>query len=424
MGKLSALRVKAAGPGRHPDGDGLYLIVRDTGSRQWLLRIQANGKRRDLGLGAADTSTRTKEAIEAANKIPVLQRRLLTLVEAREKADAYTKMIRAGIDPVAERNKVEPTVPSFDEAARACHAELKKGWRNKRHIDSWLTSLDTHIFPALGPKLVDSIDNIAVRDAVAPIWLTMPESAQRILQRIGVVLDFAHIKGWRPSEASLRSVRKGLPRQPTLDAHFAAMPYADVPAYFQLLLDAENTVGRDALKLTILTAVRSNETRFATWPEFDLDAGTWTIPAARMKMNAVHVVPLPSAAVEILRRRLKIRFAKDGLVFHTMIKGKPKAISDMTMTKVLRDSDIATITVHGFRSSFTDWAAEETSFAIEVVDKALAHKLPDRVEAAYRRTDFFEKRRALMAAWATYLDGASSQVADIEQARRRKRSVR
>ncbi|HEX7822740.1 MAG TPA: integrase arm-type DNA-binding domain-containing protein [Sphingobium sp.] len=407
MGKLTALKIKAALPGRHPDGDGLHLIVRETGSRQWLLRIQADGKRRDLGLGTADTSSRSKEAQAEAERIPILQRRLLTLVEAREKADAYRRMVRAGIDPVSERNKAAPKIPTFEEAAQACHTDMKAGWKNQRHIDSWLASLDTHIIPHLGNKTVDTIDNIAVRDAIAPIWLTMPETAQRILQRIGVVLDFAHIKGWRPTEASLRSVRKGLPRQPVSDKHFASMPYADLPDYYQALVGEENTVGRDALKFTILNAVRSVETRFAVWSEIDMDQATWTIPAGRMKMNAQHIVPLSPAAMEILRCRWEIRTSDDGLVFYSTVK---KAISDMTMTKVLRKDGIKAFTVHGFRSTFTDWAAEKTEFAKEIVDKALAHKLPDRVEAAYRRTDFFDKRRLLMNLWANHCAGDSNVV--------------
>jgi integrase len=400
MGKLSALRVRSAGPGRHPDGDGLYLIVRDTGSRQWLLRIQADGKRRDLGLGTAETTPRAKDAAAAAEMRPLLDRRSLTLTEARDKADTYRRMIRDGIDPVAKRKEVPAAVPTFEAAARACHEELKAGWRNKKHSESWLACLVTHIFPAMGAIPVDAIDSAAVRDALAPIWLRIPETARRALQRIGAVLDFSHIKGWRPSEVSLRSVPKGLPRQPKTEGHFEAMPYEDAPGFAQGLAAAEHTVGRDALLFTMLNAVRSNETRFATWPEIDFEKATWTIPASRMKMGETHIVPLAPDSVAILRRRWEVRTADEGLVFFSTPR---KPISDMTMTKVLRDGDLPTITVHGFRSTFTDWAAETTEIAKEVVDKALAHKLADRVEAAYRRTNFFDRRRALMTLWADYL---------------------
>jgi integrase len=407
MGKLTALKVKSANEGRHADGDGLYLLVKESGARSWLLRIQADGKRRDLGLGTAETSSRTKDAQASADAIPLLTRRSLTLSEARDKADAYKRLVRAGIDPVAERKKAPTAIPTFEQAARDCHTELKAGWRNKKHSDSWLACLVSYIFPAIGDKPVDTITSIMVRDALAPIWLTIPETARRALQRIGAVLDFAHIKGWRPMETSLRSVRKGLPRQPLADNHFVAMPYEDVPAFMERLADAATTIGRDALCFTILNAVRSNETRYAAWSEIDLEKATWTIPATRMKMNQVHVVPLAPAAVGILRRRWEARTSDDGFVFSSAGK---KPISDMTMTKVLRDDGFDTTTVHGFRSSFTDWAAETTSIPKEVVDKALAHKLPDKVEAAYRRTDFFERRRVLMTMWADYCGGATNVV--------------
>lgn len=407
MGKLTALKVKNAGEGRHADGEGLYLLVKESGARSWLLRIQSGGIRRDLGLGTAETAPRSKETHAAAEKIALLDRRSLTLGEARDKADAYRRMVKAGVDPVAERDKVPIAVPTFEKAARDCHEELKKGWRNKKHTESWLACLVSHVFPSVGDKPVDAITSIMVRDAIAPIWLTIPETARRALQRIGAVLDFAHIKGWRPAETSLKSVRKGLPRQPQIDNHFVAMPYEDVPGYMQQLAEAVITVGRDALRFTILNAVRSNETRFAVWSEIDLDKAAWTIPAIRMKMKQVHVVPLAPAAVEILRRRWEARSSNDGLIFFSKPK---KPISDMTMTKVLRDDDLDTITVHGFRSTFTDWAAETTSIPKEVVDKALAHKLPDKVEAAYRRTDFFERRRVLMTMWADFCAGADKVV--------------
>jgi integrase len=185
------------------------------------------------------------------------------------------------------------------------------------------------------------------------------------------------------------------------------MPFEDVPAYMQKLAGCLPTAGRDALRFTVLNAVRSNETRFAMWPEIDFDKASWTIPASRMKMNQTHVVPLTPPAIEILRRRWDGRSTDDGLVFFSRPQ---KPLSDMTMTKILRDDKILGITVHGFRSSFTDWAAETISMPKEVVDKALAHKLPDKVEAAYRRTDFFEKRRMLMKMWADYLAGTDKVV--------------
>jgi len=385
MPGLTTLQVRTAKPGRHADGRGLYLVVREGGSRSWVARIQADGRRRDFGLGSAHD---------------------VSLAHARSAAPELRRKYQTG-ETIAPKKKTvrEPAaaVPTFEAAARACHEAMKAGWRNKKHIDSWLACLENHAFPAFGQEPVNRIDSIIVRDALAPIWLKVPETARRTLQRIGTVLDYAHVEGWCPTEAALRSVRKGLPRQPRRDNHYEAMPCADVPAFVTALKALPVTAGRDALRFTIYTAVRSNETRFAVWPEFDLEKAVWTIPAERMKMGKTHVVPLPDCAVELLKRRWELRSTDDGLVFSN---DGEKPLSDMTMTKVLRDMGQAKITVHGFRSAFTDWAAEETETPKEIVDKALAHLLPDKVEAAYRRTDFFEKRRKLMDAWDAYLDGA------------------
>lgn len=388
MQGLTALQVKNAKPGRHADGRGLYLLVRPGGSRSWVLRTQVEGRRRDLGLGST-------------NK--------LSLSQARARAaDLRTRLV-TGQEVVSDKVAVEAPVPSFIEAAHTCHEAIKAGWANRRHSDSWLASLENHIVPALGAVPVDRVTSVMVRDAIAPIWLTIPETARRILQRIGTVLDFAHIQGWRVEETTLRSVRKGLPRQPSIENHFAALPYADVPAFAARLNALPETAGRDALLFTILNAVRSGETRLATWPEIDLRNAMWSIPAERMKMKKEHIVPLSPATLSILKRRWQFRTSDDGLVFSTT---GLRPLSDMTMTKVLRDLGLDDITVHGFRSSFTDWAAERTRYQKEVVDKALAHKLVDRVEAAYRRTDFFDRRRKLMNAWTRYVMGAGQQIRD------------
>lgn len=379
---LTAAEVKHAKLGRHADGDGLYLMVRSKGARSWVLRTQVNGKRQDFGLGSAT---------------------LVSLKKARAKAAELRAKLKSGeeVGPRAQATKV--AIPTFSEAARACHKAIKAGWRNEHHRASWLASLENHIFPHIGAIQVDEVTSVMVRDALAPIWLVIPETARRILQRVRTVLEYSHLEGWCPHEASLRSVPKGLPRQPIEENHFVAMPYSEVPDLVWRLSGLPASAGRDALLFTIYNAARSGETRLATWPEFDLDTAIWSIPATRMKMRQPHVVPLSPAAVAILRRRWLLRLSDDGLVFST--HGK-KPISDMTMTKVLRDLGFAKTTVHGFRSSFTDWAAEQTSFPTAVVDKALAHKLVDRVEAAYRRTDFFEKRRLLMVTWTRFLEAS------------------
>lgn len=378
---LTILKVKNAKPGRHVDGRGLCLVVKPSGSRTWVLRMQHNGRRRDYGLGSAlDVS----------------------LADAREAAAALRRRVREGHDPIAERREARKIAPNFEAATRACGDTLREGWKEK-HFEKWMSSFERHIFPRIGSKPVDRIDSACVVEALSPIWLAIPETARRLLQRIGVVLDFAHIKGWVPEEVSLRSVRKGLPRQNDRRNHMAAMPYADVPSLMKKLSEASPTTGRNALRFTIYNAVRSNETRLAVWTEFDLAKGIWTIPAERMKAREIHIVPLAPPALTLLRRLWKERGSNTSLVF---TNNGTKPISDVTMTKLLRDDGIEGVTVHGFRSSFTDWSSEQTNFPKEVADKALAHKLPNKVEAAYRRTDFFEKRRELMAAWAEFLDRA------------------
>ncbi len=389
---LTALKVKNAKAGRHVDGRGLCLLVKDSGARTWVLRMQKDGRRRDYGLGSvADMS----------------------LADARDAAAGLRRQVRAGADPVAERRLSRIVAPSFETAARHCYEALKEGWKNRRHAN-WIASFENHVFPMIGTRPVDVVDSTAVLEVLSPIWLEVPDTARRILQRIGAVLDFAHIKGWLSGEVSLRSVRKGLPRQTEKAGHLAAMPYADVPALIAKLVAASPTTGRDALRFTIYNAVRSNETRFAVWSEFDLDHAIWTIPGERMKARETHVVPLSAPAVALLRRRWNERISDDGLVFSN---DGEKPISDMTMTKLLRDAEITGVTVHGFRSAFTDWAAETTNFPKEVADKALAHKLPNRVEAAYRRTDFFDKRRDLMTQWSAYLETARALAAEANPMR-------
>lgn len=378
MGKLSALAVKnLKEPGRHSDGEGLILKLAAQGRGSWVLRVQVDGKRRDIGLGTlADVG----------------------LADARESAREIRKQMKAGIDVVAERKKVEVVIPTFREAAKTVHSEHKAAWKNGKHQDQWINTLETYAFPTIGSRLVSEIEGPAIRDVLAPIWLTKPETARRVRQRIAAVLDWACAKGLRSTEAPLRSVARGLPRQPRKQSHFDAMPFRDVPE-FMTSLRGRRSVGRLALEFLILTAARSGEIRGCEWKEFDLSKRLWTVPAERMKAGVAHIVPLSQEALEVLKRADDLRAPASDLVFPGQNPKRP--LSDMTLLKILRDRDLA-VTVHGFRSSFRDWAAEETSFPGEVAEAALAHTIPNKVEAAYRRTDFLEKRKALMAEWARF----------------------
>lgn len=228
-----------------------------------MLRVQHRGRRRDFGLGSASD---------------------VSLADARIAVADYRRMIRNGRDPVKELGLRSKAAPTFEMVARACYDAMKGGWKGGEH-PSWIPSLENHVFPLAGRTPINAVDSASVLRVLEPIWLTIPDTAKRILQRIGTTLDYAHIKGLVPEEVSLRSVTRGLPRPTRQVTHLAAMPYLKVPAFMKNLFALENCVGRDALKLTILTAVRSNGTRFATWGEFDLDDGIWSIPGCRMKMK-------------------------------------------------------------------------------------------------------------------------------------------
>lgn len=362
------------------------LLVKPSGARSWVLRAQVDGKRRDFGLGSLTD---------------------VGLAAARDRADDIRRQYKSGVDPVEakrERAAPAPSMPTFAEAAQQVFDENRTTWRNGKHMAQWLSSLRAYAFPVIGDIRVDQIDGPTIRSVLLPIWLSKPETARRVRQRVGVVLDWCHANGFRSAEAPMRSIGKGLPRQPKQDRHFSAMPYEDVPALVEEL-SARDSVGRLALLFAILTAGRSGEVRGATWGEVDLGARTWTIPAARMKAGKTHIVPLSPRALHVLSRAGAGILSEypEGIIFPGL-KGGP--LSDMTIAKALKTAGYGDYTVHGFRSSFRDWAAEMTDTAGDVVEAALAHTIANRVEAAYRRTNYLEKRRTLMEAWGDYVRAA------------------
>jgi integrase len=384
MAKLTATAVKAvAAPGRYGDGDGLFLLVGRGGGKSWLVRVQKDGRRRDIGLGSAA-------------KVP--------LKLARERAALVRAQVEAGIDPVAERRKAAG-VPTFRQAAAFVHAEHKASWANGKHQAQWLSSLEAYAFPAFGDVSVASVEAPAVRDALAAIWLQKPATARRLRQRICTVIDWAVAKGYRDAPFAMAVIDKALPRQRERVKHHAALPYVDLPE-FMSELRSKVTMGRLALEALILTAARSGEVRLATWDELDLEARTWTIPAQRMKAKREHVVPLSDAAAALFEQMKRHRRGDSGLVFPGTVKSRP--LSDMTLTKALRDMR-KPVTAHGFRSTFRDWVAEQTNWQADLAEAALAHVVSDKTVAAYQRGSMLEKRRAMMAAWADYCEGVSGK---------------
>jgi integrase len=378
MGKLTAVQIRSLKePGRYSDGEGLILNLTGPGRGSWLVRVQASGKRRDISIGTLTS---------------------FSLAEAREAARALRLDMKNGVDVFMERKKRASAIPTFRVAASLVHEEHRAAWKNGKHQSQWINTLATYAFPTLGDCLVSDIEGPAIRDVLAAIWLTKPETARRVRQRIGAVLDWAYAKGYRAAEAPMRSLERGLPRQPKKSGHFEAMSYESLPLFISELRERPS-VGRLALEFLILTAARSGEVRGCTWSEIDLKNEQWTVPAARMKAGKAHVVPLSPAAIDVLQRVRLFQSRDNDLVFASQQTGQ--MMSDMTLLKILRDRN-AGVTVHGFRSTFRDWAAEQTSFAGEVAEAALAHAIPSKVEAAYRRTNFLEKRKVLMQQWADF----------------------
>ena len=379
---LTAVKVRqVVTPGRYADGNGLYLVVDPSGAKRWLLRIVVQGRRRDIGLGSV---------------------RLVPLVEAREKALAYRKSAREGNDPLAERAAAKIVAPTFEVAARQVHEANLASWRNPKHAAQWLSTLTTYAFPTLGNMRVDVIGTPDVLRVLSPIWLARPETARRVRQRIGSVMDFAKAAGFRTSDNPIESVARGLPNQIDRDKHHSAMPYVDLPLFIKTLRQSPTgELTSLALEFLILTAARTGEVIGARWPEIDEKSQTWTVPAERMKAGREHRVPLTDRAMAILKQARLL--TADGSPYLFPGRRTDRPMSNMAFLMHLRRANLS-YTAHGFRSSFRDWAAEATNFPREVAESALAHTLANKVEAAYRRSDLFDKRRELMDAWTRYLE--------------------
>jgi len=373
---LSARKVETADAGRHGDGRGLFLYVKPSGSRSWVLRYQVQGRRHDLGLGAYPD---------------------VTLAMARERATKARRLIVEGEDPIAKRRQANPK--TFKDAALELIESKRVGWKNAKHAAQWTSTLESYAFPSLGRMQVTNIATADVIGALKPIWSVKPETANRVRQRIEAVLDYASALGIRSGDNPARW--KGhldhlLPKPTKVRAvkHHPALAHAEI-SDFMGDLSRRVGVGARALGFTILTAARSGETRRMVWGEVDLENSIWIIPAERMKAGKEHRVPLTVEAIALMGPRRD----DSALVFESEAKaGRP--ISDMSMTAVLRRMGRDGITVHGFRSTFRDWAGETTSFPREVIEAALAHGIKDKAEAAYARSDLFDKRRDLMRAWA------------------------
>ena len=379
---------------RRGDGNGLFLAVQPTGSRNWVQRIVIRGRRRDLGLGGFP---------------------LVSLREAREQAFANRKVARLGGDPVAEKRRTDGVV-TFAAAAERVWKDKNPGWRHPRHAQDWMSSLRRYVLPDLGRMPVSEVSSAELLETLRRIWHVRPETARRVRQRISAVMDWAIAMQFRTDNPCDR-LGPVLGPQQDLVQHMRALPHGEVAAAIRTMWGSGATEAvKLAFEFLVLTAARSGEVRGARWAEIDRKARVWTIPATRMKAKREHRVPLSARAVQILKAARRLSDGRSRLVFPSR-GGKP--ISITRLPRMLQNLKVAAVP-HGFRSSFRDWAAERTNHPREVVEAALAHLVGNQTEAAYARSDLFERRRRLMDEWDAYLGGQgkaeASRRADLRKA--------
>ena len=388
MGKLTVARIRALDkPGMYADGDTLYLNVARRGTKSWIQRITIDGKRRDIGLGPFP-------------KISIAMARAAAL-------DNWRKVYQGG-DPLADKRKAK--MPSFREAALRTYNAKREGWKNAKHTSQWLPALERDVFPKIGALPVDKVTQAEVLRVLAPIWSEKHETAKKVRQKMRAVFGYAQAHGLIEHNPAGEGINGALPKVRSQKRHFRALPFSEVADALAIVDGSRASIAAKAcFRFVVLTACRSGEARGATWAEIDVDAREWRIPAERMKGEREHRIPLSDSALDVLESMRPLRDKSD-LVFPSPAK-RGAAMSDMTLIKLLRDNGLARrATVHGFRSSFRDWAAEKTNADHAVMEISLAHTVGNAVEQAYSRSDLLDKRRRLMDGWARYLTGEASKV--------------
>ncbi|EPX80252.1 tyrosine-type recombinase/integrase [Litoreibacter arenae] len=392
-GKLTKKLVENLGAGRHGDGGGLYLVVDPSGARRWIVRVVVKGQknkkgaplRTDFGLGGAD---------------------LVTINQARERALEYRRMAKQGLNP---RFNDQREIPTFEEFAQQVHIDRMPIWKNAKHGQQWINTLRDYAFPKIGRMPVDSIDQPEILMCLSPIWTEKHETARRLAQRIKTVLDVAKSKGLRSGENPVTAIKEGkvLPKVVAKPKHHKAMHWQDVPAFYAELR-GRNAMAAKALMFTCLTGSRTGEVLGMRWEELDLEARVWTCPAERMKTGDDHRVPLTDEMLAILE---PLRRMESEVVFEGQKRHKP--LSNMSMLMLLRRMEVEGVTVHGFRSTFRDWASEVANAPREVAEMSLAHKVGSDVERAYARSDLLDKRRILMERWSAFVSGRNSKIVHL-----------
>ncbi|NWA26430.1 integrase arm-type DNA-binding domain-containing protein [Pseudomonas gingeri] len=394
MGKLNTKQIEnLSEPGTYEDGDGLRLVVKASGKKSWVLRFQLAGKRREMGLGGFPD---------------------VKLKDARSEAVIQRQLLQKKIDPLAEREATRLAVAkavlteqakaiTFKSVALDYIAAHRSGWKNAKHAQQWENTLTTYAYPVLENLSAKEVTTEHVLKVLTPIWQVKPETASRVRNRMEMVLDAAKVRGLREGENPARwrgHLDKLLPPRSKVKTvvHHPALPWVEMPAFMKEI-SKHDELSYKAMQMTILTACRTNEVLGATWDEFDLEKGVWKIPPHRMKAAKEHRVPLSQAALDLLNGLIRMR--GNSHVFPGAREGKH--LSNMSMLMGLRRMGRTDLTMHGFRSTFRDWAAESTQYTREVCELALAHVRQDKVEAAYFRGDLFEKRQAMMSDWAAFV---------------------
>jgi len=373
-------------PGKYYDLHGLFLRIEPTGSRRWVQRVSVAGRQREIGLGSAD---------------------LVTLAEARELAMSNKKLARAGGNPLAAKQE-RVAIPSLIEAIDKVIELNAPTWTNAKHAAQFKSTLTNYVTHKLGRRPVNDIQAADILSVLQPIWVDKNETARRIKQRIGTVMKWAIAQGYRSDDPTI-ALNQVLPKPNRKPKHRASLPYTNVADCLNIIKNSDAMLSTKlAIELLVLTATRSGEVRLANWSEIDFEARTWTIPAERMKMKEVHIIPLSDRALDVLHQAKAL--GDDGLIFPGMRSGRP--MSDMTMSKLVKELGYP-VDIHGFRTSFRTWVQEQTNTAHEVAERALAHKTTNKVEAAYARSDLFDKRRKLMDAWASYLSDSKENLISL-----------
>ncbi len=392
-GKLTKRLVANLGSGRHGDGNGLYLVVDPSRARRWIVRVVVKGQknkkgkplRTDFGLGGAD---------------------IVTLNQARDRALEYRRMAKQGLNP---RFNARQEIPTFEEVAQQVHIERMPTWKNAKHGQQWINTLRDYAFPKIGRMPVDSIGQPDVLMCLTPIWTQKNETARRLSQRIKIVLDVAKSKGFRSGENPVTAIKDAgvLPKVTVKPKHHKAMAWKAMPEFWQDLC-GHSAMSARALMYTCLTGGRTSEILGARWEEFDFHDNVWTVPEERMKPDTVHRVPLTPEMLAIIQ---PLKALQSTYVFEGQKRHHP--LSNMAMLMLLRRMGAADVTVHGFRSTFRDWASEVAHAPRELAEMSLSHNVGNDVERAYARSDLLERRRALMERWSSFLAGGESKVVSL-----------